>query len=286
VATESHEAQLAWERRFAPYAAAAAFGAVLLDFASTVAQLPILRHAPSRDADKRYRESLLSFHDHTAAYLAYPLIAAGATVLAAAALFYLFRATRHRRPELPPFLQWLLVVGPLFLIVAAIANHMNLHDVADKFLASSDHSNKHAKQVIDDNQNTVGGGLGLAGALAMALSFVLIGLNAMRAGLLSRFMGILGILVGVLVVLPLLPSPIPVVQVFWLAALGFLVLGRWPGGRGPAWESGEADPWPTPQARAGVAAGGRRGSPEPEPEPEAEERPPRASRKRKKRKRR
>ena len=70
---------------------------------------------------------------------------------------------------------------------------------------------------------------------------IMIALNAMRAGLLSRFMGILGIFVGVVLVIPL---GVQILQLFWFAALGLLFLGRWPGGRGPAWETGEAIPWP------------------------------------------
>ena len=72
----------------------------------------------------------------------------------------------------------------------------------------------------------------------------------MRAGLLSRFMGALGMIVGGLLILPVLPGGQSTVQIFWVAALGVLILGRWPNGRGPAWDSGEADPWPTAQQRA------------------------------------
>jgi hypothetical protein len=76
----------------------------------------------------------------------------------------------------------------------------------------------------------------------------------MRAGVLSKFMGIVGIIVGVLFVIPILGS-VPIVEVFWVGALGLLFLDRWPqGGRGPAWDSGEAIPWPTAQDRAAEMA--------------------------------
>jgi hypothetical protein len=58
---------------------------------------------------------------------------------------------------------------------------------------------------------------------------------------------VLGIILGALFVLPLIASPI--IQLFWLIALGALYLNLWPGGRGPAWESGEAEPWPSPPSR-------------------------------------
>ena len=142
-----------------------------------------------------------------------------------------------------------------------------------------------AKELVEDSRGVVATAAGFAGTLALAFSYVIIALNAMRAGLLSRFMGVLGIAVGALIVLPLLPQGLPIVQMFWLGALGVLFLGRWSGGRGPAWETGMAEPWPS--------AAGRRGEVAPPEEPEqpapAHEDAPvarRSSRKRKKRKRR
>jgi hypothetical protein len=69
----------------------------------------------------------------------------------------------------------------------------------------------------------------------------------MRVGLLTRFMGVLGIIVGILSFLPQLEGQLPFVKIFWLGALGALFLGRWPGGNPPAWQTGEAQPWPTQQ---------------------------------------
>jgi hypothetical protein len=39
--------------------------------------------------------------------------------------------------------------------------------------------------------------------------------------------------------------PIPIVQVYWLGALAMLFAGRNPSGTPPAWQSGEAMPWPS-----------------------------------------
>jgi hypothetical protein len=99
----------------------------------------------------------------------------------------------------------------------------------------------------------------------------------------------------VLKLMPLVPE---IIQAFWLGAVGALYLGNWPGGRGPAWETGQADPWPTAAQRRGLApAGGADGGgapnngapsgngavadpPEPEPVPE---RPSSRKRRRKRR---
>jgi hypothetical protein len=135
-----------------------------------------------------------------------------------------------------------------------------------------------AKKLVEDSQGTVVAAALFAGTLSLAFAYVIVSLNAMRAGLLSRFMGVLGIIVGALIVLPLLPSGVPVVEVFWFGALSALFLGYWPGGRGPAWETGEPVPWPTAAERRGLAQ-----DPEPTaPAPEEEEAPVRRrSRKRK-----
>jgi hypothetical protein len=124
---------------------------------------------------------------------------------------------------------------------------------------------------------------------------VMVPLRARRAGLLSPFMAILGVIAGVLLVLQLMPLVPIVLQAFWLGAIGALYLGNWPGGRGPAWDTGEADPWPSAAERRGLAPpredrgdegedGGRggNGGPPPEPEP-VPERPSSRKRKRKRR---
>jgi hypothetical protein len=132
----------------------------------------------------------------------------------------------------------------------------------------------------------------LAGSVAVAFMYVMVPLRARRAGLLSPFMAILGVIAGVLLVLQLVPLVPIVLQGFWLGAVGALFLGNWPGGRGPAWETGEADPWPSPAERRGVVSpredgdadrGGADANGAP-PEPEVvPERP--ASRKRKRKRR-
>jgi hypothetical protein len=82
-------------------------------------------------------------------------------------------------------------------------------------------------------------------------------------------MAILGVIAGVLMVLRLMPLVPEIVEAFWLGALGALFLGNWPGGRGPAWETGEADPWPSAAERRGLAPPKDEEPPEPEPpEPE------------------
>ena len=321
----TNEQQLDWERGFAPRAAAAAFAAVALQIVSFVIQLPAIGDAPGADDPLRYRETLLNFDEHAGVLLASGIANALGVLFASGALYYLFRATRHRRAELPQLVQWLVVIAPVLLAVAVVANWVGLKDASDRYTDPAEASSVRAtptddqrddiaeycrtsiprasrtparvaecrtvrlrqeavaNELVDDSRGVVATAAGFAGTLAIAFSYVIIALNAMRAGLLSRFMGVLGIGVGALIVLPLLPQGLPIVQMFWLGALGALFLGRWSGGRGPAWETGEAEPWP-------VAA--RRGQVEPPPEstpepPPAEEKQVarRSSRKRKRKRR-
>ena len=81
---------------------------------------------------------------------------------------------------------------------------------------------------------------------------LLVSLNAMRAGLLTRFLGILGVVAGVVSVFPQL-MPLPLVQSFWLVALGLMLLGRT--AVPPAWRTGNAEPWPS--AKDSPSGGGR-----------------------------
>jgi hypothetical protein len=88
-------------------------------------------------------------------------------------------------------------------------------------------------------------GFGIAGAFGLAISLFYVGLWAMRTGLLGRFWGSLGMALGVAILLGLLP-----LALVWLVYIGLLIGGWVPGGKPPAWEAGEAIPWPTPGEKA------------------------------------
>ncbi|HST69567.1 MAG TPA: hypothetical protein VLI94_07905 [Solirubrobacterales bacterium] len=88
-------------------------------------------------------------------------------------------------------------------------------------------------------------GFGLAGALGLVFSFIYTCLWAMRTGLLTRFWGSLGMAIGIATVLNLI-----FFLWIWLFYVALLIAGKVPGGKPPAWERGEAVPWPTPGERA------------------------------------
>jgi hypothetical protein len=161
------------------------------------------------------------------------------------AIAYLFRAVRARRPEMQQFPLVLAAVGAvgfgLGRAVAEVARYIGAHNFVD----AADKSNSAASDALSPPAALIGQIVWQAAALALGFAFVMIALNAMRVGLLTRFMGVLGIIVGVTFVLPIDQQGI--IRVFWLAALGALFMRRWPSGLPKAWETGEAEPWPSQQ---------------------------------------
>jgi hypothetical protein len=235
--------QLDWEARWGKPAAAAAMATILLLAAGT-----ILRQAVAlADRPDGEREFLTAINDHSGAFLASSLLQGLSFVALSGVFYYLGRAVLARRPELPSALVWLGVAGPLLLAIAGVLSDLERLDIADQFLASGPETVKRAEDLLDD-RSVVAAGVGSAGTLGTAVAFVFMSINAMRVGLLTRFMGVVGAIIGGLYVLPILAGPL-VVQIFWLGALAILFLGHWAGGRGPAWTTGEAVEWPSGMAR-------------------------------------
>ena len=122
---------------------------------------------------------------------------------------------------------------------------------------------------------------------------MLISLNAMRVGLLTRFMGVLGIITGALQILPF-GGPLPVVQCFWLIMLGCCSSAAGPTARRRACDRHPralAEPGPVREQRRRASAAGRAERRAParrrraDPEPVAAGPSPSASARKRKRKR-
>jgi Domain of unknown function (DUF4386) len=273
----SNDEQLAWEARAGRLAGAAAFAAAAMAIVSG-----LYLNVALSDRESGADGALRSADQEPGDFITQGVLQAIGLLLLIPVLLYLFRATRHRR-EVPPAAAVLVVLGAVTLAVGTILRQLEIIDIAHDFFPEKASKAKDvedaAEDFIRDSLSPALQGVALGGALALAISMVMISLNAMRAGLLSRFMGILGIFVGVFLVIPL---GLPIVQLFWFGALGMLFLSRWPGGRGPAWETGEDTPWPSAaDARAErMEASAADLDPAPEPEPGS---PRPASRKRKKR---
>ena len=302
------EDHLAWEEKQRNPAAIAAAIAALFTFVGTVWRGLILSDLPrtgltetlSRAAEpgpigglESLRISTFEFYsDNAAAVLASSVVVGIGYFALGWALTYLAVAVRARRPEFPRILVYLPLVGGALQGLSTVLAAFGTNAAIGNFLDSA-RTVDAADDIAQSGLTLFAQLLGLPGALGLALAVVFVALNAMRVGLLTRFMGVLGIITGVLQILPF-GGPLPVVQCFWLIMLAVLFSGRWPNGMPPAWRSGNAEPWPSSAAireQRAKAAAERRGEtwdpPETEePEPVGAGPSPATSARKRKRKRR
>jgi hypothetical protein len=295
--------QLEWEGRLSRLAAFAAFGAGLLLLVGTGLFQSVL---DDREGIRPLPDFLLSVNNSPGTLIASAAVQALAALLLTLVFYYLFRATAHRSPTVPRWFVYLIFLGPAMFAISQVIGAIDRIDVAEMFADQSyafedaDPSDDPdltqcpairgklgedcAEELLRDNSNGAAVFLSLGGSVLVAFLFVMLPLRARRVGLLSPFMSILGVITGVLLVLQILPLVPVVIEAFWLGAVGALFLGNWPGGRGPAWETGEAEPWPRPAQRRGLLAprGGATadeadvepaGTADTVPEPESEEEP-------------
>jgi hypothetical protein len=283
----TRDEQLAWEARWSRPAAIAAFVAAVCLLVSAMIFFP-----DDREGIQRGPDLLLSIDEQSSAYLASAILMALGAFLLVGVFLYLFRAIEARGGGVPHWFIYLVIGAPAIFAISALVYAFQAVDIADEFAAGrpirGEAGDDRARELSDISGILLA--LQTAGTVGVAFLFVMLPLRARRVGLLTQFMGILGAIAGALTVFQLAGIS-AVVQAFWLGAVGALFLGKWPGGRGPAWETGEAEPWPSAAQRRGELAERSRepaqqldptATPE-EPEEEIPERP--ASRKRRKKKR-
>ncbi len=167
-------------------------------------------------------------------------------------IVFLFKATRARNPG---FGQLTLIAGAFGAVAFGVGRTVAQLSYYFGIASFDGGNNLQATEALTGGPFVAGQILWQLGAFAIGFAFVMLGLNAMRVGLLTRFMGILAMIVGATFILPL--DQQGVLRAFWLATVGFVFILRWPGGRiPPAWISGKAEPWPSmAAARAQKASG-------------------------------
>jgi hypothetical protein len=190
-------------------------------------------------------EQLKLFDSVSSDLLIQTLLQAFALLLFLPALVSLFRAIQMRVSTFRRGLIGVVVVSPILLAISLVTAYFAYKAAADAFLkpgAYDTGSNDVANDVFYDQFPTqVRTGLGLAGSLGLAFTTVFIGLNAMRAGLMTRFWGTLAMALGIGSLL--FGS---VMLLAYMMQIALLNAGWWPNGRPPAWDAGEAIPWPKP----------------------------------------
>ena len=259
-AVASVEEHLAWEARQRPRAAAAAITAGLLTPLSLilirlsladVPKAPFLNSLGQAFKPGPVGEQPSQLVPVFQYYVDRPLVFVGTAILSAIAMLglawavtFLAVAARARRPELPRYLIYVTLIGAVLIAISAVLNGIGRIVAFNSFLDSA--------KTIDDARD-IGGQALLATAtliselapLALAAGLLLVSLNAMRVGLLTRFLGVLGMISGALTVFSNFFLFGPFVQAFWLLSLGFVFLGVGRGSAPPAWATGKAEPWPS-----------------------------------------
>jgi hypothetical protein len=273
---EVREAESRWAR---PVAVLTILAVVLFFLSNFVSQVSGTENA----------EVLESVHEHGGSVTVSGLLQALALALLTFPLVYLFRAVSARSERVRGQLIGLVIVAPLFLAVSLGLAVGVRHEAASQFVkgeAKATLSQKEAKeectserkdegkkefaeevepekgetalaacerQKIEEDEASnalseaslapLAGGLGLAGSLGFVVALFYTCLWGMRTGLLTRFWGALGMASGIAFLL----GPLSVVTLVWFLFFGMMLLGL---ARPPAWEAGEAIPWPTPGEKA------------------------------------
>jgi hypothetical protein len=126
----------------------------------------------------------------------------------------------------------------------ALINRLEAAGVDHEEDSDGEAGDELAQRIGDDSRaGQVGGSLQFPALLGLIVAVVYVPLQAVRAGLLPRFFGTLGMALGVSIIL--LP-PGTLLLALWFGWLGLLFVDKVPGGRPPAWEAGQAIPWPKP----------------------------------------
>jgi hypothetical protein len=152
---------------------------------------------------------------------------------------HLYRAAKDRNPDQAPVVLVTGIYGPIAFAISTLVRAITLSVLADDFAGRSVQTEQAADDLLNTPVLVVATVFGLTGVLALGFWLVKGSLDAMRLGLLTRFMGILGIALGPALVLGFGLYVLPL----WLIALGVLFAGYWPRGVPPAWKTGRAEPW-------------------------------------------
>jgi hypothetical protein len=187
---------------------------------------------------------------HSLALIAGSLVKSVSLIVLMLLVLLLIEATRFRRPETWSAARPLVLVGGIVLAVVNLAHQIVGSIQAHNFAVGHDFSSQAVEQALTKGAFNVGSQyVDLLAALALTAGIIVVSINAIRVGLLTRWLGVIGIFAGLLVFLPIGGATLEIIPAFWMAGMGVLYMGRWPNGDPPAWASGEARPWPTQAER-------------------------------------
>ena len=236
--------------------------ASVLNTAPTVGLLQGLTPAIKGEANPREspRAGEVRFISHHAfPLIAGSLIAAIAIGALVVVLLLLLDATRFRRAGVWRPTRPLILYGGIVVALVSIAHQVVGAIETHNFTAGHNFTAHSVEQTLTNGAaNQLVDYLALLAGLALAAGMISTMINALRVGLIPRWMMILGIFTGLLIFLPIGGAELQVVPAGWMVMMGILYFGKWPNGEPAAWAAGEARPWPSPAsmraARRGEAA--------------------------------
>jgi len=243
---------LAWEERWSRPVAVATLASILLIAAAIVIASQAVGGGDGES------ELLRNVDAHRSAQMISSILQAFGVGLLAAPLYYLFRAANARSETMRSQLVGVVVAAPLFLAALAILSGLSTLHAASDFVADevprliakgvslgSDRADEAANDAIKEAPlRSLAAGFGIGGQIGFLVAMIYTSLHAMRTGLLTRFWGSLGMALGAVSFIFFQFT------LLWFIYLGLLLAGWVPGGKPPAWQSGEAEPWPTPGEKA------------------------------------
>jgi hypothetical protein len=130
-------------------------------------------------------------------------------------------------------------------VVSSLPSDLDNDDVDNDTDSDGSPGDALARHLLENSTGVqVAQGLLFPAVLGMVVAMVYTPLQAVRAGLLTRFFGTLGMALGASLIL-ILPAALLGI-LLWSGYLGLVFIGKVPGGRPPAWDAGEAIPWLKP----------------------------------------
>ncbi|MQA74534.1 MAG: hypothetical protein GEU88_09385 [Solirubrobacterales bacterium] len=164
-------------------------------------------------------------------------------------LLYVFRAAQARSPRVSSPMIGFVFIGPILLAAQGLISWAAQVQVASDFVSrlgpGGDIYTLLDGLIDDSTMFDVAANLLFPAILGLIVAMVYVPLQAMRVGLMSRFFSTLGMALGASTLF-IVPSLSLLALTLWFGWLGFTIIGRAPQGRPPAWDAGEAVPWPKP----------------------------------------
>jgi hypothetical protein len=194
---------------------------------------------------------------HALTLIAGSTLAAISIVALTLVLLLLLDATRFRRPQTWSAAHPLVLYGGIAFAVVAIGHQVVNSIETHNFVVGSNHTNRAVEKALTSGAaNTLVDYVDLLAGLALAAGVIGTMINALRVGLIPRWMSVVGIFTGLLIFFPIGGSEFQVVPAFWMVMMGVLYFGRWRNGDPPAWAAGEARPWPPQGQMRGAGSAG------------------------------